>query len=165
MDFKEFGSKLKELASSPLFDYIKNLFVPPKSIKEYYNIGSFSISKKLFKLIFYCLVIISVVYVVSVVPELMSQRMENFGSNKIYTKYYSSRALRSYSGLARVLSKKNDAIYSNIEKDIIETRNLEILLSFFVFFKLKINIIAPKPYIGQIGPYKNPLFTKCPNTI
>lgn len=111
MDFKEFGSKLKELASSPLFDYIKNLFVPPKSIKEYYNIGSFSISKKLFKVIFYCLVIISVVYVVSVVPELMSQRIENFGSNKIYTKYYSSRALRSYSGIARVLSKKNDAKY------------------------------------------------------
>ena len=37
MDSKKFGSKLKELASSPLLDYIKNLFVPPKSIKEYYS--------------------------------------------------------------------------------------------------------------------------------
>ena len=110
MDFKEFGSKLQELASS-LCDYIKNLFVPPKSIKEYYNIGSLSISKKLFQMIFYCLVIISVVYLASVVPELISQRLENFESNKIYTKYYNSRALSSYSGLARVISKKNDAKY------------------------------------------------------
>ena len=39
-------------------------------------------------------------------------------------------------------------------------------LNFFPlnFFKTKIINIAPNPYIGHTGPYKNPLFTNLPNT-
>ena len=47
-------------------------------------------------------------------------------------------------------------------KAIIEIKNFPTVFV-FIFFKLSIKIIAPNPYIGQTGPYKNPLLLNTPN--
>lgn len=91
--------------------YIKNFLTPPTSLNGYYTIGKFMIAKKLVKVVFLILSILSAIYLIVVLPEKIDSWLSNKGSNKIYTKYCTSRSLKKYSGFAKVMSKKSKAQY------------------------------------------------------
>ncbi len=91
--------------------YVKNFLKPPTSLNGYYTVGKFMVAKKLVKAIFLVLSILSAVYLILVLPEKIDGWLSNKGSNKIYTKYCTSRALKKYSGVAKVMSKKSKAQY------------------------------------------------------
>ena len=86
-------------------------FIKPKSIRDYYTIGKFMISKNLARLILLVVTIIAAIYLMIVLPERIRTTVDNRNINKIYTKYNSSRSLKKYEGTIRVISKKNDAEY------------------------------------------------------
>ena len=50
------------------------------------------------------------------------------------------------------------------EEKIIKLNEIEAFFGNCKKVKYKIKINAPKPYIGQIGPYKNPRLVKCPSS-
>ena len=78
---------------------------------DYYTIGKTMISKKIIHFIFIVLSVLAAIYLIFTVPAKISQYYSNKEDNKIYTKYYNSRSLKKYSGVATVLSKKSQARY------------------------------------------------------
>ena len=108
--FKTIISAVSDVISS-ITDYIADLFEKPTNLDEYYTVGKIMISKKIVKLIFIILAIISTIYLIIILPEKIEEYFSNKDSNRIYTKYYTSRSLKSYEGVAKIISKKNEAKY------------------------------------------------------
>ncbi|MBP0979345.1 MAG: hypothetical protein J6C55_01710 [Oscillospiraceae bacterium] len=110
MSLEQIFSQIGGMFSS-VADSIEKIFEPPTSLDDYYTIGKTMISKKIVHFVFIVLSILAALYLIFTVPEKISQYYSNKEDNKIYTKYYNSRSLKNYSGVAAVLSKKSEARY------------------------------------------------------
>ena len=86
----------------------------PKSLKEYYSIGRFMISKRLGNILFTLAVLLSIWFIITnFIPNLRLKRKESALGPNVEAKsyFYDAHKLKNYNGMVRVFSKKSKALF------------------------------------------------------
>ena len=86
----------------------------PKSLKEYYSIGRFMISKRLGNILFTLAVLLSIWFIITnFIPNLRLKRKESTLRPNVEAKsyFYDAHKLKNYNGMVRVFSKKSKALF------------------------------------------------------
>ena len=86
----------------------------PKSLKEYYSIGRFMLSKRLGNILFILTVLLSIWFIIaSFIPSLQLKKKESALGPNIEAKsyFYDAHKLKNYTGMVRVFSKKSKALF------------------------------------------------------
>ena len=96
----------------------------PKSMNDYYHVAGFMLSKRIGNMLFVLAVFISLWYVVTtLVPGIkLSGKNSKYGANsEARICYHDANKLKNYTGLVRVFSRKNDAVYEGALADGVAT--------------------------------------------
>ncbi len=86
----------------------------PKSLKEYYSIGRFMISKRLGNILFTLAVLLSIWFIITnFIPNLRLKRKESALGPNVEAKsyFYDAHKLKNYNGMVRMFSKKSKALF------------------------------------------------------
>lgn len=90
---------------------------PPKSLKEYYSIGRFMISKRLGNILFTLAILLSIWFIIAnFIPNLRLKKKESALGPSLEAKsyFYDAHKLKNYTGMVRVFSKKSKAVFEGL---------------------------------------------------